>query len=191
MSSLTAEQLAKLDLRENVLLQRHKVNAADAHKAMLQISEDVNDLIGEKRRIQNVALYAPINKELEMMFLTEMLSMRGISICLPRVIRKNEAMIFNTWDMLTLHDKDVEGIPCAKGEEVQPDIVILPVVAFNRQGYRLGYGSGYYDRTFSQSPKDIFKIGVGYAFQESDQFKGEKHDIPLDVMVTEKEILHF
>lgn len=191
MGTLTAEQRAKLDLREDLLLKRHKVKAEDAHKAMLSISEDVNDIIGAKRRIQNVALYAAINKEVDMTFLAEMLTMRGLCVCLPRVIRKNEPMVFNKWDMLPLHDKDAEGIPCAMGEEVVPDVAVLPIVGFNRSGFRLGYGSGYYDRTFSKIDKDVFKVGVGYAFQESDAFQGEDHDIPLDVIVTEKELIQF
>lgn len=191
MSSLTTEQCAKLDLRENILLKRYALTASDAHKAMLKISETVNDLIGEKRRIKNVALYAPINKEIDMAFLAEMIMMRGLSICLPRVVRKNEAMVFNKWDLLPLQDKDAENIPCAMGDEVQPDVIILPVVGYNREGYRLGYGSGYYDRTFHHMSPDVLKIGIGYAFQETDQFKNESHDIPLNIMVTEKEIIRF
>lgn len=191
MSKLSPEQRAKLDLREEVLLKRYKIKGDTAHKAMLAISEDVNDIVGEKRRIQNVALYAAINKEIDMTFLAEMLSMRGLTVCLPRVVRKNEPMVFNKWDMLQLHDKDAEGIPCAMGEEIVPDVVVLPVVAYNRQGYRLGYGSGYYDRTFASINKEIFKIGVGYSVQESENFKAEEHDIPLNVIVTEKEVLKF
>lgn len=191
MNKLSPEQRAKLDLREDLLLKRYKMTGEPAHKAMLGISEDVNDIVGERRRIQNVALYAAINKEIDMAFLAEMLTMRGLTVCLPRVVRKNEPMVFNKWDMLPLHDKDAEGIPCAMGEEIVPDVVILPVVAFNREGYRLGYGSGYYDRTFAKIEKDIYKIGVGYSFQESSKFKAEEHDVPLNVIVTEKEVLKF
>lgn len=188
---LSPEQLIKADLREELLLKRHKVDAQTAYKAMRHMSEEVNDLIGARRRIQTVALYAPINKEMDTKFLAEMLTMRGISICLPRVVRKAAPMVFNAWDMLPLHDKDAEGIPCAMGEEVIPDVVVLPVVAYNREGYRLGYGSGYYDQTFKNLPEETYKIGVGYAFQESSSFKSESHDIPMDVIVTEKEVLKF
>lgn len=194
MAKLTQEQLAKLDLRETLLHQRYKVSGEMAHQAMLKVSEEVNDIIGQKRRIQNVALYAAINKEIDMKFLAEMLTMRGLTVCLPRVLRKGEPMIFNTWDMLPLADKDAEGIPCAMGEQVVPDVVVIPVVAYNKQGYRLGYGSGYYDRTFSvyaSQEHEPLKIGVGYAFQESDKFAGEEHDVPLDVMVTEKSTQSF
>lgn len=186
---LSAEKIMKLELRESKLIKRYKLPADEMRTVMINVSEDVLDIINQKRRTQCVALYSAINKEIDMTFLAEMLMSKGIKVALPRVKVKNEPLTFNTWDLTPLHDKDAEGIPCSMGAEIRPDVFIVPLVAFTRDGHRLGYGSGYYDRTFGAIARDYLSIGVGYAFQETETFKTEAHDIPLDIIVTEKEII--
>ena len=124
-----------------------------------------------------------------MNFLAEMILSKGIKVALPRIVTKNQPMVFNQWDFSPLREMDVEGIPCSVGPEINPDIVIIPLLAFNKEGYRLGYGGGYYDRSFATCLKGAFSIGVAYSFQEVSDLTVEEHDIPLDVVVTEKETI--
>tara|TARA_R110000868_G_scaffold189695_2_gene432967 strand:- start:16316 stop:16891 length:576 start_codon:yes stop_codon:yes gene_type:complete len=189
MNELTPERLKKLEMRETMLLKRRQLSESDMRKAMIKVSEEVMDIINTKPRIKCVGLYNAINKEIDMTFLAEMLATKGIKVALPRVKVKHEPLVFNTWNLLNLVDKDAEGIPCAMGTEIIPDVVVIPLVAYNKNGYRVGYGSGYYDRTLSTSLKGCFAIGVGYSFQESDSVEEESHDVPMNVIVTEKEIL--
>lgn len=191
VGKLTANQIQKLELREEKLMKRHKLKAEEMRAAMIKVSEEVQDIINLHRRIKCVAVYSAINKEIDMTFLSEMLMSKGIKIALPRAKVKNEPLTFNEWDLMPATDKDAEGIPCSTGKEIKPDVFIVPLVAFTRGGHRIGYGSGYYDRTFNAIPEDTqyLSIGVGYAFQEIEDVKVESHDVALNYIVTEKETL--
>jgi 5-formyltetrahydrofolate cyclo-ligase len=68
------------------------------------------------------------------------------------------------------------------------DMMVVPLLAFERQGYRLGYGGGYYDRLLAAEPP-VARIGVAFAIQEADHLPHEEHDIPLDAIVTEQEVI--
>jgi 5-formyltetrahydrofolate cyclo-ligase len=74
--------------------------------------------------------------------------------------------------------------PAAPGDW---DLAIVPLLAFDRRGYRLGYGKGYYDRLLAVSPS--IKVGVGFADQEIDALPAEAHDVPLDWIITEREAI--
>ena len=83
-------------------------------------------------------------------------------------------------------------IPPAGAPVFRPDVVLVPLVAFDRRGNRLGYGAGYYDRTLErlrQMSARLHVIGVAYAFQEVESIEPEPHDQKLDVIVTEKGVI--
>lgn len=76
------------------------------------------------------------------------------------------------------------------GEDI--DIVIVPGIVFNLRGYRIGFGKGYYDKFLSgRKEKNILKISLAYDFQIDDRFIEEKHDIPIDILITDKRIIRF
>lgn len=139
-----------------------------------------------------IALYVPIEQEVDMLCFAEKLE-KDYLLCLPKTIDKNTALVFNLYRSTeTLLKKDSFGILTACGKEITPDIIIVPLVAFCRNGHRIGYGAGMYDRTFESYEKlgkKVLKIGVAYAFQECEAFETNKHDIQLDYVVTEKEII--
>ncbi len=139
-----------------------------------------------------VALYVPIEKEVDVFCCAEKLE-KEYQLCLPKTVHKNTALVFNAYRSAeTLLEKDSFGILTACGKEITPDIIIVPLVAFCRNGHRIGYGAGMYDRTFESYEKlgkKVLKIGVAYAFQECEAFETNKHDIQLDYVVTEKEII--
>ena len=78
-------------------------------------------------------------------------------------------------------------------EPVVPDVVIVPMLAFDRNGHRLGYGGGFYDRTLAalRAQQDVFAVGLAYAAQELKGLPFEATDAPLDAIVTEREVLTF
>jgi 5,10-methenyltetrahydrofolate synthetase len=81
---------------------------------------------------------------------------------------------------------DRHGIPVpAAGEFVTPNIVLLPLVAFDTQGFRLGYGGGYFDRTLAALVPRPFSIGVGFELAHVADIRPQAHDLRLDAMVTE------
>ena len=72
--------------------------------------------------------------------------------------------------------------------EVDPDVLLVPLLAFDRAGYRLGYGAGFYDRTLERlrRSKRVYAVGIGFAGQEVDGVPRDQYDQPLDWLVTER-----
>jgi 5-formyltetrahydrofolate cyclo-ligase len=77
------------------------------------------------------------------------------------------------------------------GEEIRPQVLIVPLVAFDRTGLRLGYGGGYYDRTLAllRARGPVHAVGFAYAAQEAPALPSEATDLPLDAVVTEEEVV--
>lgn len=110
----------------------------------------------------------------------------GAQICLPVVVRLRSPLIFRSWSPDREMVPDHHGIPGpAHGEPVWPDVLIIPVNAFDPAGYRLGYGGGYFDRTLARLPSRPVVIGVGFELARVDSILPQRHDIPMDWMVTE------
>lgn len=127
--------------------------------------------------------------------LVEALRQQNHILSLPRIVTPNGALEFGVWSDTSHLIKGTFGTmtipPDAK--IVSPTIWLVPLLAFDRQGYRLGYGQGHYDRTLEKCRKisDILAIGIGFAAQEIPDGFHETHDEKLDFMVTEKEVIKF
>jgi 5-formyltetrahydrofolate cyclo-ligase len=82
-------------------------------------------------------------------------------------------------------------VPLLSAPEVEPDVLLVPLLAFDKAGYRLGYGGGFYDATLAKlrAKKPIIAIGVAYADQEVADVPHEAHDMKLDYVMTEKGIV--
>ena len=101
------------------------------------------------------------------------------------VAAKHEPLVFRSWQSGDKLARGVWNIPYpAEGAEVRPDIVIAPVVGFDRHCFRLGYGGGFFDRTLAALPQMPLRIGVGYDFQLLPAFQPHRHDIAMDMIVT-------
>jgi 5-formyltetrahydrofolate cyclo-ligase len=110
---------------------------------------------------------------------------------LPVVVAKNTPLLFRQWapgDALVLGRWDIQ-IPPDTAPEIEPDVLLVPMLAFDRKGYRMGYGGGFYDRTLAKlrALKKVTAIGVAYAGQEIDMVPRDDHDQPLDWIMTERE----
>lgn len=139
---------------------------------------------------QTVAAYVAIGDEADPAPLIAVLTQHGCKLALPRVVAPGTALSFRPW---SLGDPLVPGAydipePTAS-DEVIPDFVIVPLLAFSPDGHRLGYGGGYYDRTLAalrvQNPS-IVAIGLAFAAQEVTNLPVESDDQPLDWIVTER-----
>lgn len=117
----------------------------------------------------------------------------GAEPALPTAVSRDEPLEFRLWDSRTPLEPDAFGIPSppAWADTVEPDLVICPLLAFDRRGGRLGQGAGHYDRTLSnlRATKPVFVLGLAYAGQELDEIPIEAHDQPLDAILTETEFI--
>ena len=136
-----------------------------------------------------VAGYLPTRHEADPRALMESLRNKGFPILLPRVAARNAPLAFH----LFRHDAHpVEGAfglnePAPEWPQGVPDVLLIPVLAFDEKGYRLGYGGGYYDRTLKalRAAKNLRAIGIAFSGQER-ALPHDEHDERLDGIVTEK-----
>jgi 5-formyltetrahydrofolate cyclo-ligase len=139
-----------------------------------------------------VSAFHPYQSEIDTRPLLGKLAGEGWTTCLPIVLGKGLPLEFRRWLPGEPLIKGVWGIerPPDTALVVEPDVLIIPLLAFDRKGFRLGYGGGFYDRTLEKLRvlKNIVAIGVGYGAQEVEAVPHGAHDQPLDYMMTEKEI---
>jgi 5-formyltetrahydrofolate cyclo-ligase len=106
---------------------------------------------------------------------------------LPFARRDPAGMVFRRWDGSAPTAEDECGIPTAAGAVAVPDVVLVPCVGFTREGYRLGYGGGYFDRWLSAHP-GVTTIGIAWSAAET-HFPVEAHDRALTLILTERELI--
>ena len=143
------------------------------------------ETVGAGTRL-NAFVYLSYSSEAPTDGLIEALIKQGFSVFCPRIVGKEmETVAFG--EDFSLNERGIrEPIGTATEEEMQ--FVITPFLAADKQGNRLGYGGGYYDRYFAKNEKAV-RIGYGYDFQMIKRVPCERTDIPLDYIVTEKQIL--
>jgi len=114
---------------------------------------------------------------------------RGCQICLPCVIAPRTPLVFRLWKQgdALIEESFGTRAPAATATEVQPDILIVPLLSFDRAGYRLGYGGGFYDRTLEmlRKTKPVLAVGVAYSGQQVDAVLRGPYDQPLDWILME------
>jgi 5-formyltetrahydrofolate cyclo-ligase len=187
----------KSDLRRRSLARRDLVTHREAHEASLAIAERGLSLARElARRAEDVvSVYWPIRSELNTRPLLEALAAAGIETALPVMIAVKRPLIFRAFAPGDELVKGPFGLsePSEDKPAQEPDIVFSPLSAFDRKGYRLGYGGGIYDATLAElrARKRVVAIGVAYACQETDAVPTEPHDQKLDYLLTEQELIAF
>ncbi|MGE5466763.1 MAG: 5-formyltetrahydrofolate cyclo-ligase [Ignavibacteria bacterium] len=134
-----------------------------------------------------VAFCWPIRAEFDARPLVGRLLARGWRACMPVVETIAAPMAFRAWTPTSAMSVDPYGIPVPAARQVSPppDIVLLPLVAFDARGYRLGYGGGYFDRTLAALSPRPAAWGVGFELARTAELAPQPHDLPLDLIVTE------
>ncbi|MGL4975723.1 MAG: 5-formyltetrahydrofolate cyclo-ligase, partial [Bosea sp. (in: a-proteobacteria)] len=131
-----------------------------------------------------VSAYWPMRSEADPRPILEVLAQRGLPLCLPAVV--DGLLQFRQW---TPWEPIVPGgfgtlVPPADVPTLQPAVLIVPLAAFDRRGFRIGYGKGHYDRALAALGK-VTTVGIAYAAQEIAEVPSEPHDRALDWIVTE------
>ena len=144
---------------------------------------------------QVVALYWPVRRELDPLPLMEELHGKGVVTALPVIVPGQGYLNFVPYDGRHPLTPGPQGIPQPHGVPVIPQLILVPLLAFDRRGYRLGYGGGHYDRTVAKLRADGHNIvTVGYAYAEQIclfPLPSEPHDIRLDLVVTPQHVHDF
>jgi 5-formyltetrahydrofolate cyclo-ligase len=135
-----------------------------------------------------VAGFWPLGREIDIRPLLAALDARGHAIVLPETPPRGQPLIFRRWTAATAMQRERFGTLCPAGEVLAPDFLLVPLLAFDRAGRRLGYGAGYYDRTLAALPGRP-AIGCAYAAQEVDAVPAGPQDVRLDAVATERGVI--
>ena len=143
-----------------------------------------------------VSAYIPFNAEADPLPLLDVLIERGYTALMPYTAPNQPLITFREWTRSTPLQLTQLGIMEPVPDETPPhipDVIIMPVLAFDGKGHRLGYGAGYFDQTLAYlKPKTKFRtIGVAFQMQYYDDVPVEMHDYPLDMCVTEEKVYTF
>ncbi|WP_043829187.1 5-formyltetrahydrofolate cyclo-ligase [Muricoccus aerilatus] len=139
-----------------------------------------------------VAGFWPMGHEIDIRPLLRALEGRGHRLCLPRTPKRGLPLDFRAFAFGDAMDKGPFGTlqPLAEAAPLTPGFVIVPLLAFDGAGRRLGYGGGYYDRTLAALP-GVPTLGVAFACQEMDEVPAGPLDAPLDAVATEAGVMRF
>jgi 5-formyltetrahydrofolate cyclo-ligase len=137
-----------------------------------------------------VALYSAQDGEINLEPLAHELWRDGQTVALPRVVARGLPLVFNVWPPFGKLEADTLGLAAATGPEILPALVVVPMLGYTQNGHRLGYGAGYYDKTFASFKHPCRKVGVCFTELELPAtYQPEPHDIPLDYIVTGKGVI--
>jgi 5-formyltetrahydrofolate cyclo-ligase len=142
-----------------------------------------------------VSGFSPLKSEISPLPLLRRLADAGASLALPVVAGRGQPLVMRAWSFGAPLVSGVWDIrePPADAPEVFPDILIVPLLAFDRRGHRIGYGAGYYDMTIGRlrAMKPITAIGIAFAAQEIAAVPATPRDVRLDVVLTEDAAIDF
>ena len=183
----------KAELRREALVRRDALPAAERAQAAETIAARTFPVAVKSGTI--VAGFMPMKSEINPLPLMRKLAAVGARLALPVVAGKGQPLIMRAWDFGAPLAAGVWGIrePPPNAPAVAPDILIVPLLAFDRAGQRIGYGAGYYDLTIAalRAVKEVLAIGLAFAEQEIAAVPATASDAPLDLVLTEREVIDF
>ena len=186
----------KDELRATGLKARDVIDLIERERFAARLAEVGLRLVFDFMRADErpvVSLFSPIGSEPDMMPLARELHAAQVRLVLPVDWSHGSALVYRSWspeDRLAAGPLGIRE-PVEEAPELEPDILFVPAAAFDRRGFRIGYGAGNVDRTLQalRARKQVRAIGVAYAVQEQMLVPSEPHDEPLDIVVTDREIL--
>ena len=177
----------KKGLREAARKLRDRLTPEKRSSAARGVSEAGLNLM-ERLHARTIAGYHPFSGELDVMPLLSALHETGYALALPVTPNEKGPLVFRQW---VPSDQLVTGRfgilePLVQKTDLAPDTILLPMLAFDKTGHRLGYGGGYYDRTLRslRASKSIVAVGIAFDEQEIDRLRYEDHDEALDWLLT-------
>ena len=184
---------SKADLRTAALARRDALS--DEQRAAAAQAVAAKGLPIEIAPGTIVSGYSPIRSEIDPIPLMRALAAQGARLALPAVMARGKSLAFRAWspdDRLMLGPLGIPE-PSPAAAELVPDIMLVPLAAFDRLGHRIGYGAGHYDYTLAhlRKIKAIAAIGLAFAAQEVKSVPALQHDVALDYVLTEARVFDF
>lgn len=187
-----AEATDKKGLREASLALRANISKERAAAFATRLARLGPDL-ARGHGAKSVSAFWSIGDEIPTRAMVKALHDAGFEVGLPVTGRRGTPLTFRRWtpDTEMVPGKMDIPEPPAPAEVIEPDVLFVPLAAFDRRGHRIGYGAGFYDLTLAalRAEKDVTAIGLAYAEQEVLFIPQEDHDQPLDFVVTEKDTI--
>jgi 5-formyltetrahydrofolate cyclo-ligase len=185
--------LSKGDLRSIALAKRDALS--DEQRAAAGLALAKRGLPLEIAPGMVVSGYSPIRNEIDPAPLMRKLAEAGARLALPAVMARGKSLAFRAWspdDRLMLGPLGIPE-PSPAAAELVPDVMLVPLAAFDPAGHRIGYGAGHYDFTLEhlRKMKAITAVGVAFAVQQIKAVPAQPHDVALDFVLTEKKVFDF
>ena len=174
------------------------LDTEDKNTFLKNINSCLDRVFSIENPVKEVGLYYPIFNEISPLVFIEYFKVNKITTALPVVDSNSNSMVFKKWFKKEKLQKSHIGTyePLRTNKTILPQIIVVPMLMFDRKLNRLGYGAGYYDKSistlkryFDKKQKNFITIGLAYSEQETKSIPYESHDQKLDFIVTEKEIL--
>ena len=185
----------KQTLKQQILQKRNHLSKKDINKKSTLIKNSLYSL-PEFKKAKNILFYVSFNSEVDTQEIIEELIIRKEkNVIIPYVEKNNPILQLSELKNFNELEPKTFGILEPKNSfirEFNPnklDLIITPGAVFDLNGHRIGYGYGYYDRFLKTIKKGIIKIGLAYDFQIVEKIPEEQHDVPMDVIITEKRII--
>jgi len=177
----------KIAIRKKALTKRKKKYFEVSNRFFKPLIKLLNN---KKNKLIYLSLYYPINYEVNVLNISKLIKKNKIKTLLPVNKSENE-MKFVKWEQLDPLKVNNFGMlePCLQTKPLTPDIMLVPLLAYDSENNRLGYGKGFYDRylsKFLRNKKKIITIGVAFLFQKYSKLPVSKLDIKLNYILTEK-----
>ena len=154
-----------------------------------QWSQAISDFLKQgfpKLQKMNIGIYWPFRGEYDPRSIAQYFMQHGAAIALPEVVSKDEPLCFREWLPGIPMKEGAYGIPVpVEAKVVRVNAIIIPMVGFDQHGYRLGYGSGYFDRTLATYQPQPLTIGIAFEIQRLENIYAQPHDIAMHYIVTE------
>ena len=185
---------AKNDLRGTAKARRTALSDAFRQDGAARLAAlDLVAILGPSPRV--VSAFRSMGEELDTGPLLSRLATLGYQLCLPVMQGRAKPLVFREWSPGDTMATAIWGIqePTADKAVLQPDVVLAPLLAFDRAGWRLGYGGGFYDRTLRglREKKPVRIIGLAFAEQEVDAVPHLEYDERLDAVLTPQGLVEF
>lgn len=172
-------------MRAELIARRQAMPAAARQEASLRISLALLHTLPRQTGLV-VGFCWPHQGEYDPRPVLDSLRAQGVCNALPVIRREAEPMRFRRWEPGVVMEEGPFGIAMPTGtEEVDPDLLLVPLVGFGDGGDRLGYGGGYFDRTLAARTPQPLAIGLGFEFARMATTFPRSHDIPMDAVITE------
>ena len=185
----------KQTLKQQIFSKRKHLDKEEIRKKSIEIKNNLYSL-PEFKKSKNIIFYVSFNNEVDTQeIIKELLIKKEKTIIIPYVVKNNpilqlsELHNFNELEPKTFDILEPKESYIREFNPEKIDIILIPGIVFDLNGHRIGYGYGHYDRFLKTMKNNLIKIGFAYDFQIVNKIPEEQHDVPMDIIVTEKRVL--